>query len=56
MKNVSVADIYDDEKGRALTVRIVFSDKEKTLTRDEVNEVVNELIEKLAKIGVALKQ
>lgn len=56
VKNVSVADIYDDEKGRALTVRIVFSDKEKTLTRDEVNEVVNELIEKLAKIGVALKQ
>lgn len=56
VKSVHVVDKYDDEKGRALTVRIKFSDKEKTMTRDEVNEVVNELIESLSKIGIELKQ
>jgi phenylalanyl-tRNA synthetase beta chain len=56
VKKVSVADIYDDAQGRALTIHIVFADKEKTLTREEVTVFVDEIIEQLKGVGVLLKE
>ncbi len=56
VKKVRLTDIFDDGQGRALTVRIVFSDKEKTLTREEVNVVVDKMIGILKDQGIALKE
>ena len=56
MKNVQVIDTYSDEAGKSITTRLTFSHPEKTLTRDEVMEVVNAIIEKLAAVGISLKQ
>ncbi len=55
IKKVGVADIYDDEGGRSITVRMLFSHPERTLTKDEVGEVTDKLIATLAEGGVRLK-
>ncbi len=55
IQKVSVADTYADENGKTITVRIVFADKTKTLTREEVTAVVDGIIAALAAQGVALK-
>ena len=56
IKRVSVTDVYEDESGKSITVRIVFSHNERTLVRDEVMSVVDEIIERLKEKGVCLKQ
>ena len=56
VKKVSMTDIYEDAQGKALTVRLLFADKEKTLTREEVNEVVDSIIDTLKSQNIALKQ
>lgn len=56
IKNVSVADVYNDENGKSITVRILFAHNEKTLTRDEVMETVNQIIDNLDKNGIPLKK
>ncbi len=55
IKNVQVTDTYRDENGKSITVRLTFSHPEKTLTRDEVMEVANGIIDELAKENIALK-
>lgn len=55
VKKVSVADTYKDEAGKSITVRILFSDKNKTLTREEVSAVTDKIIENLALQGISLK-
>ena len=55
IKNVEVVDTYRDENGKSITTRITFSHPEKTLTRDEVMDVANSIIDALAKDGIALK-
>ena len=55
VNNVKVIDIYDGEDGRAITTRITFSCLERTLTREEVQEVVDKVVENLAKKGVKQK-
>lgn len=55
IKKVSLADTYEDAIGRALTVRIAFSDKERTLTREEVSSVVDAIIDELKTVNVFLK-
>ncbi len=55
VQKVSVADTYEDESGKSITVRIVFADKTKTLTREEVTAVVDAIIAKLSENGVSLK-
>lgn len=55
VKKVSVADTYKDEAGKSITVRILFSDKNKTLTREEVSAVTEKIIENLASQGISLK-
>ncbi len=56
VKGVSVADIYTDENGKSITVRIKFSHPERTLTGDEVKAVTDSVIAKLEADGIALKQ
>ena len=56
IKNVQVIDTYSDETGKSITTRLTFSHPEKTLTRDEVMEIVGGIIEKLKNKGIALKQ
>ncbi len=55
IKKVSVVGTYEDEAGKTITVRIVFADKTKTLTREEVSAVVDGIIADLAKDGISLK-
>ncbi len=55
IKNVEVADTYRDENGKSITVRITFSHPEKTLTREEVMDVANGIIDALAKQSIPLK-
>ena len=55
IKNVQVTDTYRDENSKSITVRLTFSHPEKTLTRDEVMEVANGIIDELAKENIALK-
>lgn len=52
IKKVSLLGTYADEKGKTVTVRVVFSHPERTLTKDEVMAIVDELV-KLS--GVELK-
>ena len=55
VKKVALADTYTDENGKTITVRILFSDKTKTLTREEVSAVTDKVIADLAAQGIALK-
>ena len=56
VKNVSVVDTYTDQAGKSITVRILFSHPEKTLTKEEVAEPVNAIIADLEKSGIQLKK
>ncbi len=56
IKGVSVVDTYTDESGKSITVKILFSHPEKTLTKDEVMETVNSIIEDLESKGIILKK
>lgn len=55
IKDVQVVDTYRDENGKSITVRMTFSNPERTLTTEEVMEVANGIIDVLAKDGIALK-
>lgn len=55
IKDLSVADVYTDENGKSITVRLVFSHSERTLTREEVAAVTDEIISILSKEGIAMK-
>lgn len=55
IKNVEVVDIYTDDNGKSITVRLYFSHAERTLTMDEVMEVVNGIIKDLEQTGIKLK-
>ncbi len=55
IKNVSVVDTYTDESGKSITVRILFSHPERTLTGDEVKEIVTAITDKLEKENIHIK-
>ena len=55
LKKVGVSDVYSDASGKSITVRLLFGDDERTLTHDEVQKVVDEIIEKLKNKGINLK-
>ena len=55
IKKVSVTDIYEDESGKSITTRIMFSHPERTLTREEVTEVADSIIECLKAKDILLK-
>ncbi|MGN0163244.1 MAG: phenylalanine--tRNA ligase subunit beta, partial [Candidatus Ornithomonoglobus sp.] len=56
VKDVRVVDIYKDENGKAITVRITFSDNSRTLTREEVAAVIDPITAKLEEKGISLKK
>lgn len=56
IKKVEVVDTYADENAKSITTRITFSHPEKTLTREEVMEIIDGIIAGLDKIGIALKK
>lgn len=55
LKKVGVADIYDDGNSKSITVRLLFGDDERTLTHEEVQKVVDDIVEKLKNRGINLK-
>ena len=55
LKKVGVSDVYSDGDSKSITVRLLFGDDERTLTHDEVQKVVDEIIEKLKTKGINLK-
>ena len=55
IKSVSVVDTYADENGKSITVRLLFSHPEKTLTKDEVATVVNGIVAELDTNGIKMK-
>ncbi|MDO4744181.1 MAG: phenylalanine--tRNA ligase subunit beta, partial [Clostridia bacterium] len=56
IKSVSVADTYTDENGKSITVRIVFSHPERTLTKEETMAVVDSITASLEKNGIMMKK
>ena len=56
IKDIQVVDTYEDENGKSITVRLFFVHPEKTLTRDEVMNVVNSIIDSLSAKGIELKK
>ena len=55
IKKIEVVDIYEDENSKSITTRLTFSHPEKTLKREEVQDVANAIIEDLSKSGITLK-
>ncbi len=56
IKDVRVYDTYKDENGKSITVRLLFSDSERTLTKDEVMAVIDQIIADLDTQGIPMKK
>ena len=56
IQDVDVVDTYRDDSGKSITVRLVFSYDQRTLNREEVMEVADQIIASLSKQNIALKQ
>lgn len=56
IKNVEVTDVYEGEDTKSITTRITFSHPEKTLKREEVQEVADHIISNLRSKGIELKR
>ena len=56
IKGVTVSDIYSDENGKSITIRIRFSHPERTLNGEEVKEVTDKIINTLSSNSVMLKK
>ncbi len=55
IKKYEVIDIYQDETSKSIATRITFSHPEKTLKREEVQDIANEIIDTLKAEGILLK-
>ena len=55
IKDVSVVDTYIDESGKSITVRLIFSHGERTLTKEEVIDIVKGIVAELGNDGINLK-
>ena len=56
IKKEAVVDTYCDENGKSITVRLTFMHEERTLTKDEVMEIVDKIIAILKSQGIEMKQ
>ncbi|MBO5261887.1 MAG: phenylalanine--tRNA ligase subunit beta [Clostridia bacterium] len=56
IKKEAVVDTYEDESGKSITVRLTFMHEERTLTKDEVMEIVDKIIAILKNQGIEMKQ
>ncbi len=55
IKKVSLVDTYADENGKSITIRLLFSHPERTLTKEEVLAVVNGITSALEAQDIKLK-
>ena len=55
IKKVKVIDIYPGEDGNAITVRLTFSCMDRTLTREEVQQITDGILATLAAKGIRTK-
>lgn len=55
IKKVEVIDVYQSATEKSITVRIVFSNNERTLTREEVLNITDGIIDYLKNKGILLK-
>ena len=55
IKSVKVIDIYSGEGGNSITVRLNFSCMDRTLKREEVQQISDGIIEALAAQGIKMK-
>ncbi len=55
VKKLSVVDVYQEATSKSITIRILFSHSERTLTREEVTQVTDAVIAKLAANGIVMK-
>ncbi len=56
IKDVKLLDTYVDASGKSITVRILFAHPERTLTKEEVMDVVDSIIANLDSQGISLKK
>lgn len=55
LNNVKVIDTYEKDGVKSLTIRLIFSSKEKTLEMDEVQAWIDEILAKLKEIGIEMR-
>ena len=56
LKSASIVDTYDTDDIHRITVRLVFSSPERTLSTTEVQAIVDKVMDNLAKKNVTIKQ
>ena len=56
IKKEAVVDTYEGEDGKSITVRLTFMHEDRTLTKDEVMEIVDKIIAILKAQGIEMKQ
>lgn len=56
LKNTKIVDTYDTDTVHSITIRFEFSSNERTLSSNEVQEVMDNVIANLADAGVKLRQ
>jgi phenylalanyl-tRNA synthetase beta subunit len=55
LNNVKVIDTYEKDGVKSITVRLIFSSKEKTLEMDEVQAWIDEILANLKAIGIEMR-
>ena len=55
LKNTRIVDTYDTDTVHSITVRFEFSSNERTLSSNEVQEIIDKVIANLEKLGVKLR-
>ncbi len=55
LNNVKVIDTYEKDGVKSITVRLIFSSKEKTLEMDEVQAWIDEILANLKNIGIEMR-
>ena len=55
LNNIKVIDTYEKDGVKSITVRLIFSSKEKTLEMDEVQAWIDEILENLKAIGIEMR-
>ena len=55
LNNVKVIDTYEKDGVKSITVRLIFSSKEKTLEMDEVQAWIDEILANLKTIGIEMR-
>lgn len=56
IKKEQLVGTYSDESGKSISIRLTFSHSEKTLTKDEVMDIIDSIIKDLESQNITLKQ